>query len=102
MIEDKEGGRPKPIPIEGSDTIIKATTVIGAIGQGAAYEFIGETWLNKLKLNRGRVVTDNHNKTSLPKLFAGGDAVNKTADAISAIADGHRAAIGIDKMFREK
>lgn len=102
MIDDEAGGRPKPIPIEGSDTIIKASTIIGAIGQGAAYEFIGEALLDQLKLERGRVVTDNHNKTSLPRLFAGGDAVNKTADAISAIADGHRAAIGIDKLLKEK
>ncbi|MDT8309249.1 MAG: hypothetical protein RQ866_06940, partial [Bacteroidales bacterium] len=73
MIDDEAGGRPKPIPIEGSGTIIKASTIIGAIGQGAAYEFIGEALLDQLKLERGRVVKDNHNKTLLPRLFAGGD-----------------------------
>jgi len=30
----------------------------------------------------------NFNQTADPKIFVGGDAVNRTADAISAIADG--------------
>ena len=38
-------------------------------------------------------------KYILEKVFAGGDAVNRTADAISAIADGHRAANGIEKLL---
>jgi NADPH-dependent glutamate synthase beta subunit-like oxidoreductase len=32
-------------------------------------------------------------------VFAGGDLVNDTADAVSAIADGHRAAVGIDEKL---
>ena len=41
-------------------------------------------------------------ETSIPRLFAGGDSVNKTADAISAIADGHKAAKGIDELLQSK
>jgi glutamate synthase (NADPH/NADH) small chain len=48
------------------------------------------------------VVTSEHGQTGDPKIFAGGDIVNKTADAISAIADGHQAAIGIDRFLRSK
>ncbi|MEZ5147063.1 MAG: hypothetical protein R2759_08280 [Bacteroidales bacterium] len=40
-------------------------------------------------------------QTSIERLFAGGDSVNSTADAISAIADGHRAAKGIDVLLSE-
>ena len=102
MVDDPRGGRPRPVPIEGSETILELSNVIGAIGQEAYYDFIGPELLEKLKIERGRVITDQNMQTSIPKLFAGGDSVNKTADAISAIADGHRAARGIDEMLREK
>jgi thioredoxin reductase len=45
------------------------------------------------------MVVNKKNQTSVEKIFAGGDAVNRTADAITAIADGHRAADGIEKML---
>lgn len=35
----------------------------------------------------------------MPKIFFGGDVANNTADAISAIEDGHHAARGIDRML---
>ncbi|NSW44845.1 MAG: FAD-dependent oxidoreductase [Bacteroidales bacterium] len=100
MVPDERGGRPRPEPIEGSETIIEATAVIGAIGQEGAYEFLGNEWLQKLNIKKGRIVVDDAMQTSIPRLFAGGDSVNPTADAISAIADGHKAARGIDKLLK--
>jgi NADPH-dependent glutamate synthase beta subunit-like oxidoreductase len=35
----------------------------------------------------------------MQKLFVGGDVANRTADAISAIEDGHHAARGIDRFL---
>ena len=102
MVDDPKGHRPKPVPIEGSETILEVSTVIGAIGQEAYYEFLGTEWLEKLKIERGRVVTNENMQTSIKRLFAGGDSVNRTADAISAIADGHKAAKGIDTLLSEK
>lgn len=101
MIADEKGGRPKPEPIEGSETVINATSVIGAIGQEGAFEFLTPEWLGKLNIKRGRIIVDENMQSSIPKLFAGGDSVNATADAISAIADGHKAAKGIDKLLQE-
>ncbi|HRZ90616.1 MAG TPA: hypothetical protein P5117_14135 [Spirochaetia bacterium] len=37
--------------------------------------------------------------TSRARVFAGGDLVNEKKDAISAIADGHRAARAIDRIL---
>lgn len=99
MEDDPKGGRPRPVPIEGSEKSIEATAVIGAIGQEADFSLMAEEWLNKLEISRGRIVTNNLRQTSIPKLFAGGDSVNKTADAISAIADGYKAAKGIDEYI---
>ena len=102
MVADDKGGRPKPVQIEGSETVMEITTLIGAIGQEADYSFLSKEFEEKLKLNRGRIVTDELQKTSLDKVFAGGDAVNKTADAISAIADGFNAVKGIEKFLMEE
>jgi len=100
MVSDEKGGRPKPEPIEGSETVIEISSVIGAIGQEGAFEFLGTEWLEKLNIKKGRIVVDENMQSSIPKLYAGGDSVNATADAISAIADGHKAAKGIDKLLQ--
>ena len=92
MVPDEKGGRPRPVPIEGSEEVLEIDTLIGAIGQEADYSFLPEKYIGKIETNRGRMVVNE-------KVFAGGDAVNRTADAISAIADGHRAANGIEKLL---
>ncbi len=98
----EEGARPRPVPIEGSNKIIEVDTIIGAIGQEADYSFISEEYVDKIELNRGRIVTNKMQQTSDAKVFAGGDTVNRTADAISAIADGFRAVKGIEAFLIKK
>jgi NADPH-dependent glutamate synthase beta subunit-like oxidoreductase len=99
LIQQEKGKRPRPVPIEGSEETLEVDSVIGAIGQEAQYTFLPEKFEQQLELKRGRMVVDKNNKTTIDKIYAGGDAVNNTADAISAIADGHRAANGIEKML---
>lgn len=99
MVADDKGGRPRPVPIEGSETIMECSTVIGAIGQEADYSFLPEEYRNKIEINRGRMVVNDDMQTADPKIYAGGDAVNRTADAISAIADGYRAVKSIEKFL---
>ena len=99
MIPDKKGGRPRPKAIEGSETVLEIDTLVGAIGQEADYSFIPDEFQQKLTFERGRIVTNEVNQTSDKKVFAGGDSVNKTADAISAIADGYRAVKGIEAFL---
>lgn len=103
MQQQEGGGRPRPVAIEGSETDIEVTTVIGAIGQEADYSFIPESFKDKIEINRGRLVVENEfNQTKDPKIYAGGDTVNRTADAISAIADGYKAYEGIVKQLLKK
>lgn len=100
MIEDPNGGRPRPKEIEGSETDLEVSAVIGAIGQEADYSFLSKEFQDKIGIERGRMkVVNEFNQTQDPKIFVGGDAVNKTADAISAIADGYKAVKGIVKML---
>lgn len=92
----KGANRPKPIPIEGALKSLEIDTLISAIGQGADYSFLPDKIADKLEFKKYKVKTSEYGQTNISKLFAGGDIVNRTADAISAIADGHKAAKGID------
>jgi len=98
MVADDKGGRPKPVAIEGSNTILPLTALMGAIGQQGDYSFL-ESYSEKIKEERGRFVVNEMQQTTDAKVFAGGDAVNRTADAISAIADGFRAVKGIEEFL---
>ena len=99
MVSDGKGGRPRPVPIEGSETIMECSTVIGAIGQEADYDFIPDEFRNKMEFKWGKMLVNDDLQTAVPKIFAGGDAVNSTADAISAIADGFNAVKSIEKFL---
>jgi len=101
MVQGDDGGRPRPVAIEGSNTIMPVTAVMAAIGQQGDYSFLDD-YTDKVKVERGRFVVDEKQQTSLPRLFAGGDSANRTADAISAIADGFRACKYIDEILINK
>jgi len=101
MVEDPGKNRPKPIPIENDFGSIVVDTIFSAIGQKADFDFLPVEFEKKLEFKWGKIVTDENCQTSLEKVFAGGDAMNWTVDAISAIANGHVAAKAIDD-FLEK
>lgn len=96
--EPDETGRRRPIPIEGSEFVLKADTVIPAIGQLLDVSVIP----NKIKLTkRNTVKVDSFTlQTSIPNVFAGGDAVLGPATVIDAIATGKKAAVFIDRYLR--
>jgi len=102
LVEQSDGGRPKPVVVEGKDTTESFDTIISAIGQSGDLSFLPKTIEENLQVKWGKVITDKEMRTGDEKIFAGGDVVNSTADAISAIADGHKAALGIDKILRDK
>ena len=96
----QEGGRPRPVAIEGSETIYECDTVIGAIGQQADFEWLPEKYKEDIIIERGKVQVNDLRQTGDPKIFAGGDSVKYgNSDAISAIADGFNAVKGIDKLL---
>lgn len=76
-------GRPAPVTIPESEFEISCDTLIPAIGQQLAIEFLD---ISQLKTSRGSY------KTSIPKLYIGGDAMRGASTAINAIADGRKAA----------
>jgi NADPH-dependent glutamate synthase beta subunit-like oxidoreductase len=99
MVDNGSGKRPSPVLIEGSREVMEVTKVIAAIGQGANYGWLEGETTKQVKLGKRNIEADRWGKTDDPKIYVGGDMFNKTADAISAIADGHRSARAIDSYL---
>lgn len=97
LAEPDESGRRKPIPIEGSEFTLKADAIIIAIGQS-----LDSSWIKKesLKVSEyGTLIVNGLMETTLPKVFACGDAVNGPTSIIEAVASGRKAAFAIDKYL---
>jgi putative selenate reductase len=92
--ERDASGRPRPVPVEGSEVLLPADTVISAISQEAVLDF-----LDGLEIRRNQngylVVDPVTRETSVPGLFAGGDVVHGASSVILAIADGRAVAEAI-------
>ena len=99
MVDDPKGGRPRPVLQE--DRIHEETydSIISAIGQVGDYDFIPPAQLQQLDSKWGKFLPEEYQQTALEKVFVGGDIANNTADAISAIEDGHHAARGIERYL---
>ena len=95
-------GRRRPVPKEGSEYVIEATTIVAALSQGANLEFLGEG--HDLDINRWNTfdVDPDTGATNVPGIFAGGDIVTGADIAIRAVAGGKKAAQGIDQYLRSK
>jgi len=100
--EPDASGRRRPIPIEGSEYIIEAETIVPAISQGTDLSFLPEE--HEFKLTRWNTfdIDEETGATNIPGVFAGGDVVSGPDIAIRAIAGGKRAAVGIHEYLRSK
>ncbi len=92
-------GRRRPEASDEEAVLIPCEQVISAVGQ----ELHSKGMLDGVELNlseKGFVRVDPvTQRTSTDWIFAGGDAVRGPASVIEAVADGERAAIGIDWML---
>jgi len=96
--EFDRSGRRRPRPVEDSRFRLDVDMVISAIGQTPDTTSL----LNGLglELNRdGTIKVDKKGRTTVPYIFAGGDAVTGPATVIQAIAAGERAAVAIDQCL---
>jgi len=100
--EPDSSGRRRPVPIEGSEFEIECDTVIVALGQNPNPLIRTTTEGLKTESWGGIIIDPETGMTSIPGVFAGGDAVTGEATVISAMGAGKVAAAGIDKYIREK
>jgi len=97
LSEFDRSGRKKPVPIEGSEFTIDADMVIAAIGQQADLDFLQGKGIDP---SGNRIEVNADFRTSVPKVFAGGDVTTGPAMVIDAIKAGQNAASKIDKEIR--
>lgn len=96
--EPDKTGRPRPVPIEGSEQVLKCDIVIKGLGQEPNKDFLSE--ISGLKIDKGSSVVINKNTgmTTIKGLFAGGDCVNGGREVVHAVKDGKIAAAGINSF----
>ena len=99
--EPDESGRPRPIPIPGSEFQIEADLIITAVGEAPTPPLESE-W-NNIKLDQhGRIVVDNKFQTGLEKVFAAGDVVTGPSVIGKAFGSGLRAARYMTQYLRSR
>ncbi len=99
LIKKKGSDRLAPVPILGKDFIVPADAVISAIGQYVDDE--GLEAFDQMSWSRRGTIEVNHAsmETTMPGVFAAGDAVSGPATVIEAIGGGKRAAEAIDRYL---
>ncbi|MBI2829736.1 MAG: FAD-dependent oxidoreductase [Chloroflexi bacterium] len=85
-----------PQSIEGSNFIIDADSVIVAIGATSDIPFLPAEIAKEGRL----IKVDYFGRTSMPGIFAGGDATIPAGSVVEAIGSGKRAALGIDLFLK--
>ena len=89
--EPDDSGRRRPTPIEGSNFRVPAETVVSALGFGVNPLIASTT--PELKINKwGVIEVDENRRTSIPRVYAGGDAITGGATVILAMGHGKQAA----------
>jgi len=94
-------GRRRPVPVPGSEFIIDCDQVIIAIGTSPNPLLTGSCKALATSPH-GTIVADESGQTSVPWVFAGGDAVIGAATVILAMGAGKRAALSIKEQYIQK
>ncbi len=95
-----ENGRFNPTFQEGSEFQLECDTIIMAIGQAPKLDFLQPE--DGVEISRRGLIAVNSKTlmTSAPGVFAGGDCAFGPRLIIDSVADGKRAAMGIDEFLR--
>ncbi len=94
-----ESGRRRPVPVEGTDFTIRATSVISAIGQRVLSGCIDDLGVDKTRW--GTIVADENTlMTSRPGIFSFGDCQTGADIAVRAVGNARRAAVAADQYLR--
>jgi glutamate synthase (NADPH/NADH) small chain len=97
--EPDDSGRRRPIAIEGSEFEIEMDTVIPALGN-VSNPLIRQT-TEDLGTNKwGNIVVDEDNRSTMDRVYAGGDIVLGAATVILAMGEGRQAAAAITEDLK--
>ncbi len=99
-LEERDARGKRKIEGTGEYVTLEADTVIIAIGKHPNRLIINTPGLEVDR--RGKIVVDENLMTSIPGVFAGGDAIRGEATVILAMGDGRRAAKAIHEYLTKK
>lgn len=99
--EADASGRRRPIEKKGSEFILDMDTVIISIGTSPNPLIKATTPGLKTENWGGIIANDETGATSMPGVYAGGDAVTGAATVILAMGAGKKAAMAIDKYIKK-
>jgi len=84
-------GRRKPVPLEGSEFVLKADSIISAVGQQSDYGVLGSYATDRESLG-----------TTGKNVFVAGDFVNGPTTVVEAMASGKMAAEAVEQYLEGK
>lgn len=90
-----ESGRPRPVPVEGSEFTTEFDAVMKATGEESDTSIIPGEFVDEM----GRLKVDASTCSMGRNVFAGGDFVTGPATVVAAIASGRKAANSIDQYL---
>jgi glutamate synthase (NADPH/NADH) small chain len=97
--EPDASGRRSPVAIKGSEYVFNCDTVIVALGN-ESNPLLTRTTQGLEADKKGRIIVDETQKTSIEKVYAGGDIVLGAATVILAMGEGRRAAASINRILK--
>ena len=99
--EPDTSGRPRPVPVKGSEFTLSVDTVIAAVGQAPDVGFLGELGVRVNK--KGMIdVSPETGATTVAGVFAGGDSAGTKAFVADAIGSGKIGALAISCFLEGK
>jgi glutamate synthase (NADPH/NADH) small chain len=96
--EPDQSGRRGPVAIPGSEYSFDCDMVIVALGN-EPNPLLTRTSPGLAADKRGRIIVDENQKSSLDRVYAGGDIVLGAATVILAMGEGRRAAAAINRLL---
>ena len=100
--EPDDSGRRRPVVVKDTERVLEVDLVVEALGERPADD-LAEWAIGVTFTDQGLVRVDSTPQpTERPGVFAGGDVVRGPATVVEAVADGLRAAAGIDECLRER
>lgn len=90
-----ESGRRRPVPVEDSEEIFNADTILTAIGEEIETVIIPSA----LHVEKGSVTTKRGGRTDWTDVFAGGDLIDQSRTVVDALGGGKRSAMAIDSLL---
>lgn len=94
-----QSGRKRPVPVDGSEFVIEAGTIISAVGQQPDYEPVA---IGLASGSKALSVDRETLQASADGVFAAGDFVTGASTVVEAMASGKKAAQAVDRHLESK